>query len=66
MFTSNTEDIRKYIGIKYNMGNYIKRSIEKISIIALQNPTAPGDTVDKTDRDIWKQEVGAYVKEIIS
>ena len=48
------------------MGNYIKRSIEKISIIALPNPTAPGDTVDKTDRDIWKQEVGAYVKEIIS
>ena len=30
-------------------------------IISLTKPTAPGDTADEIDREIWKQEVGAYV-----
>ena len=49
-FSTTTKETREYMGINYKMGNYNKRSINKTTIIALPNPTAPGATADKTDK----------------
>ena len=43
------------------MGNYIKSSINNISIISFTNTNAPDNTSDEIDREIWKQEI--YVKD---
>ena len=33
-----------------------------MAIVYLTTPTAPGDKYYEIDRDIWKQEVGVYIK----
>ena len=54
LLSDTTEEISKYIGRKYKMGDYTKSYIEKMSSIANTKPTVPGNTAGEKDRYICK------------
>ena len=62
-YTTTTTEIAEYIGANYKLGNYTKRSIETLSPVQPTKPAPLGTGADDTDKEIWKQEVAAYVKD---
>jgi hypothetical protein len=66
-YKTTTEEIAGYVGRTYQLGNYVKLSIENMAPVSVIRPTAPaiptgGGAPDVIDLEIFKQEVAAFVK----
>ncbi|CAB9520834.1 unknown protein [Seminavis robusta] len=57
-----TDEVIQLIGRTYKHGNHTKRCLEEGRRIALTVPEDPADAATVTEKEIWKQEVSAYVK----
>jgi len=65
--TTTTTEIAEHVRRKCKLGNYTKRSIKKMVNIMPPRPTPPvadeKGNVDETDKEIWRHEVAAFVKD---
>lgn len=61
-FTTTTEEIAEYVGRNYKQGNYIKRAIEQMTPATLAMPADLAQGASETAKEIWRQEISAYVK----
>jgi len=62
-FTTMTAEIVEQVGTHYKLWNYTKRSKEKMTDIGPRKPSEPRSGATDTDKEIWKQEIAAYVKD---
>lgn len=62
-YTKMTEEIAECVGKTCKMGNYNKRSIEEMQEVATVRPAPLASNTDDTDKEIWRQEIAAYVKD---
>eukprot|EP00957_Ditylum_brightwellii_P069656 5289900-Ditylum_brightwellii.AAC.1 len=58
------DEIERYISIKFKYGMELTSSTNKLQVITLPKPLAPVKTADQLDKDINKEEVREYVREM--
>ena len=63
-FDKTTKEIAEYVNREYQYGSHFRSAIitEKKDMPALDKPKDVASTASMTDKDIWKQEISAYIK----